>query len=123
MAGLSLSGMVIRIKLGTRIITSQLSGTKNSLLGFASLHILANNYQPIIRALDFYQNMEFYSNYGRIPYGQSVVSIFCHLFIMKFVYVYRLAACNTITLIRLDAKETRALFRSLKQQAHLKLQS
>jgi hypothetical protein len=32
-------------------ITSQSSGTKNSLLGFASLHILANNFLPIIRAL------------------------------------------------------------------------
>jgi len=26
-------------------------GTANSLLGFASLHILANNYQPLMRAL------------------------------------------------------------------------
>ncbi len=32
-------------------IVSQLSGTKNSLLGFASLHILANNYSPLSVAL------------------------------------------------------------------------
>jgi hypothetical protein len=30
--------------MGIENITSQLSGTKNSLLGFASLHILANNF-------------------------------------------------------------------------------
>ncbi len=32
-------------------IVSQLSGTKNSLLGFTSLHILANNFLPVNWAL------------------------------------------------------------------------
>lgn len=50
------------------LLTRQLSGTKNSLLGFASLHILASYYQPLIGAL--------YAQGGLVKYLILLLSIY-----------------------------------------------
>jgi hypothetical protein len=43
-----------------RHLTRISSGTANSLLGFASLHILANNYQPLKWALSARTELEYF---------------------------------------------------------------